>query len=208
MKILKILLLALLLSPLLSKAQAPQNDQVTHSSYTHKKDSLVRGVSFEVFRQSVAIFLDSTQKALLDSSWQLWKAEKWAMLEHFFMVDSLNSGWPPNSGAVSLKIVTLDSGMLVDRYGGYYLADSIFHDYGKFVSFKGVPFPERALPPNTLKSPYRLYRIIKAIANIKMGEIIPWFNEPGLGIQFELPVSIDDLKQGGYIVEINSKPPN
>jgi hypothetical protein len=205
MKTLKILLLALLLSPFLSKAQTLQNDQAT---YTQKKDSPVRGVSFEVFRQSVAIFLDNAQKALLDSSWQLWKAEKWAALEHFFIADSLNSDWPPNSGAVSLKIVTLDSGMLVDRYGGYYLADSVFHDYGKFVSFKGVPFPQRALPPNTLKSPYRLYRIIKAIANIKLGEIIPWFNEPGLGIQFEMPVSIDDLKQGGYIVEVSSKPPN
>jgi len=209
MKTLKILLLALLLLPFLSKAQTPpQNYRATHSSYTNKKDSHVRGVSFEAFRQSVTAFLDSAQKALLDSSWQLWKTEKWAALEHFFITDSLNSGWPPNSGAVSLKIVTLDSGMLVDRYGGYYLADSVFHDQGKFVSFKGVPFPERALPQSTLKSPYRLYRIIKAIANIKMGEIIPWFNEPGLGIQFEMPVSIDDLKQGGYIVEVSRKPPN
>jgi hypothetical protein len=50
--------------------------------------------------------------------------------------------------------------------------------------------------------------VIKAIANIKMGEIIPWFNEPGLGVQFEMPVGIDDLKQGGYIVEVSSIPPN
>ena len=209
MKTVKILLLLFLLSPFLSNGQTLQpNDQAAHSTFSHKKDSLVRGVSFEAFRQSVKVFLDSTKRALLDSSWYLWRVEKWSALEHFFTTDSLNGGWPPNSGAVSLKIVTLDSGVLIDRYGGYYLADSVFHDKGKFVCFKGVPFPKRALPLSTLKSPYRLYRIVKAIANIKRGQVIPWFNEPGLGVQYEMPASIDDLKQGGYIVEVSSKPPN
>lgn len=209
MKTIKVLLFTLLLWPFILSAQtASQNPQASHSAYRHKKDSLVRGVSFEGFRVSVKTFMDSSKKALLDSSWYLWRVEKWAALEHFFTVDSLNGGWPPNSGAASLKMVTLDSGVLIDRYGGYYLADSVFHDKGKFVCRKGVPFPERALPQSTLKSPYRLYRVIKAIANIKRGLIIPWFSEPGLGIQFEMPVSIDDLKQGGYIVEVSSKPPN
>ena len=209
MKTVKILLFAFLFLPFFSKGQTvQQNRHTVNSLYAHKKYSLVRGVSFEAFRASVKDFLDSTKQALLDRSWQLWKTEKWAELEHFFTVDSLNSGWPPNSGAVSLKVVTLDSGLLIDRYGGYYLTDSVFHDKGKFVCFKGVPFPKRALPLSTLKSPYRLYRIIKAIANIKRGQIIPWFNEPGLGIQFEMPLTIDDLKQGGYIVEVSSKPSN
>jgi hypothetical protein len=214
MKTVRIFLFAFLLLPFLPKAQTPQLNGLSNtSSHLQKKDSLVRGVSFEVFKQSVKAFLDSTKKPLLDSSWSLWKAEKWAALEHLFTVDSLNGGWPPNSGALSLKIVTLDSGLLIDRYGGYYVVDSlrhdsVFHDRGKFVCFKGVPFPKRALPQSTLKSPYRLYRIIKVIANIKRGGIIPWFNEPGLGIQFEMPVNIDDLKQGGYIVEVSSKPPN
>jgi len=209
MKTVKILLLAFLFLPFITKAQiAGESSQTANSLYAHKKDSLVRGVSFDAFRASVKDFLDTAKRALLDSSWQLWKAEKWAALEHFFTADSLNGGWPPNSGAASLKVVTLDSGKLIDRYGGYYLADSVFHDKGKFVCFKGVPFPKRALPLSTLKSPYRLYRIVKSIANIKRGLIIPWFNEPGLGVQFEMPVSIDDLKQGGYIVEVSSKPPN
>ncbi len=209
MKTVKILLLAFLFLPLLLKAQtAPQSHETANSLYAHKKDSLVRGVSFEAFRASVKDFLDTAKRTLLDSSWQLWKREKWAVLEHFFTIDSLNGGWPPNSGAASLKVVTLDSGVLIDRYGGFYLADSVFHDKGKFVCFKGVPFAKRALPQSTLKSPYRLYRIIKAITNIKRGLIIPWFDEPGLGTQFEMPVSIDDLKQSGYIVEVSSKPPN
>src|ERR1700727_2234855 len=114
MKTVKILLLLFLLSPFLSNGQTLQpNDQAAHSTFSHKKDSLVRGVSFEAFRQSVKVFLDSTKKALLDSSWYLWRVEKWPALEHFFTTDSLNGGWPPNSGAVSLKIVTLDSGVLI-----------------------------------------------------------------------------------------------
>ena len=207
MKTLKIFVLASLLLPFMAKAQTLQPQK------RHPGDSLVRGVSYKAFQASVTIFLDSTKKPLLDSSWNLWKAEKWPALEHLFTADSLNSGWPPNSGALSLRIVQLDSGILIDRYGGYYVVDSVhhdsvFHDRGKFVCFKGVPFPKRALLQSTLKSPYRLYRIIKAIANIKRGGIIPWFNEPGLGTQYEMPVNIDDLKQGGYIVEISSKPPN
>ncbi|MDR3697478.1 TNT domain-containing protein [Mucilaginibacter sp.] len=207
MKTLKIFVLAALLLPFAAKAQT------IRAQKHHPGDSLVRGVSYKAFQASVTLFLDSAKKPLLDSSWNLWKAEKWAALEHFFTIDSLNGGWPPNSGALSLRIVKLDSGVLIDRYGGYYVVDSIkhdsvFHDRGKFVCFKGVPFPKRALPQSALKSPYRLYRVIKAIADIKRGGIIPWFNEPGLGIQFEMPVNIDALKQGGYIVEVSSKPPN
>jgi len=203
MKTFRLLAFTLLLLPVLVQAQTSQ---------LQKNEFLVRGVSFEVFKQSVKAFSDSTKKRLLDSSWNLWKKEKWAALERLFTADSLNGGWPPNSGAISLKIVQLDSGKLIDRYGGYYVVDSTthdstFHDRGKFVCFKGVPFAKRALPQSTLKSPYRLYRIVKAIANIKQGGIIPWFNEPGLGIQFEMPVNIDDLKSGGYIVEVSSKPP-
>jgi len=209
-----LLLVFVFLLLLLPKAQAQQlNSPSNASSNLQKRDSLVRGVSFEAFKQSVKTFLDSTKKTLLDSSWSLWKAKKWRALEQFFTADSLNGGWPPNSGAISLKIVELDSGKLIDRYGGYYVVDSAhhdstFHDRGKFVCLKGVPFAKRALPLSTLKSPYRLYRVVKAISNIKEGGIIPWFNEPGLGIQFEMPVNIDDLKSGGYIVEVSSKPPN
>jgi hypothetical protein len=214
MKTFRLLAFTFLLLPFLLTAQPPQgNHQSNTSRHRQKKDSVVRGVSFLAFKQSVAAFSDSTKKALLDSSWNLWRAERWAVLEQLFIADNLNGGWPPNSGAISLKIVSLDSGKLIDRYGGYYVVDSVkhdstFHDRGKFVCLKGVPFAKRALPLSALKSPYRLYRIVKTIANIKEGGIIPWFSEPGLGTQFEMPVNIDDLKNGGYIVEVSSKPPN
>ena len=209
MKKVRILLLAVML-PFLLKAQTdqPQKTQkhIAHSLKAHaKNDSLVRGVSFSYFEQSVPGFSDSTKQSLAKAAWKLWKNENWSGLEKFFTTDSLNGGWPPNRGATSLKIVTLNPGMLVDRFGGYYDADSVFQDKGTFVSPAGIPFAQRALPAKTRSSPYRVYKVVKPITNVKKGGIIPWFNEPGLGIQFELPYNINDLKKGGYIAEEKDK---
>lgn len=209
MKTIRILLLAVLL-PFAVNAQTAQS-QKTHkhvapSGRGHQKnDSLVRGVSFSVFVASVADFADSTKKPLAKTAWQLWKNEKWAQLAQFFSTNNLNGGWPPNRGALSLKMITLQAGLLVDRYGGYYDADSVFQDKGTFVSFVGVPFPKRALPDKTLQSPYRVYKIVKPIDSVKRGQIIPWFDKPGLGVQFELPYNINDLEKGGYIAEQKDK---
>ncbi|MDB4919661.1 TNT domain-containing protein [Mucilaginibacter sp.] len=210
MKTVRILLFAVMLLPFLSKAQTEQSQKphkhIAHSLKAHaKSDSLVRGVSFSVFEKSVSDFADTTKKPLAKTAWKLWKNERWSELEQFFSANNLNGGWPPNRGALSLKIVTLQSGLLVDRYGGYYDADSVFQDKGTFVSFIDVPFPKRALPDKTLSSPYRVYKIVKPIVDVKKGQIIPWFNKPGLGIQYELPYNINDLKKGGYLAEEKDK---
>lgn len=207
MKTVRILLLAVML-PFLLKAQT-ELSQKPHKHIAHslnaKNDSLVRGVSFSYFEQSVPDFSDSTKKAFAITAWKLWKQEKWSELEQFFITNNLNGGWPPNRGATSLKIVTLKAGMLVDRYGGYYDADSVFQDKGTFVSPAGIPFAQRALPAKTLSLPYRVYKIVKPITVVKRGGIIPWFNQPGLGTQFELPYNINDLKKGGYLAEEKDK---
>ncbi|MDB5089347.1 MAG: hypothetical protein JWR09_3341 [Mucilaginibacter sp.] len=209
MKTIRILLLAVML-PFLLKAQTEQSQKphkhVAHSLNAHaKNDSLARGVSFSYFEQSVSDFSDTTKKPLAKTAWKLWKNEKWGELEQFFTTNNLNGGWPPNRGATSLKIVTLKAGMLIDRFGGYYDADSVFQDKGTFVSPAGIPFAQRALPAKTLSSPYRVYKIVKPIPDVKKGGIIPWFNQPGLGTQFELPYNINDLKKGGYIAEEKGK---
>jgi hypothetical protein len=204
MKTIRILLLAALLMPFLANAQNQQSKKHHHANGSSKhygNNSLVRGVSYEDFKKSVADFADSTKKLLADTAWGLWKEEKWNALEQFFTANNLNGGWPPNRGAVNLKIVILKVGLEVDRYGGYYDADSVFQDKGTFVSLKSVPFPQRALPDKTLKSPYRVYKIVKPIPNVREGKIIPWFGKPGLGTQDELPYTVNDLKKEGYIEE-------
>ncbi|WP_184542364.1 TNT domain-containing protein [Mucilaginibacter sp. FT3.2] len=210
MKTLRILLWAVMLLPFVANAQTGQAPK-THKHIPgslhahHKGDSLVRGVSFSVFEKSVPDFADTSKKALAIAAWKLWKHEKWTELEQFFTANNLNGGWPPNRGAVSLKIVILHAGVLIDRYGGYFDADSVFQDRGTFVSFVDVPFPQRALPDKTLSSPHRVYKIIKAIVDVKRGQIIPWFGKPGLGVQYELPYNINDLKKGGYLAEQKDK---
>lgn len=205
MKTAKALLIALLFVPLLAAAQQSTTALAPSAAATAPESNtgLVRGVSFDYFRNSVNEFKDSVNAALTDSAWTLWKAEKWPELEQLFNARQLNGGWPPNRGALSLKIVTLRAGLVIDRYGGYYDADSVFQDRGTFVSKKDVPFPERALPDKTLQSPYRVYRIMKKIPDVKEGEIIPWFGKPGLGIQYELPYTINDLVKEGYLKSIN-----
>lgn len=204
MKAIRTLLLAVLLMPFLANAQKQQSKNHHHTNGSlkhHANNALVRGVSYADFKSSVADFADSTKKFLADTAWRLWKEEKWNALEQFFTTNNLNGSWPPNRGAVNLKIVVLQAGLEIDRYGGYYDADSVFQDKGTFVSLKSVPFPQRALPDKTLNSPYRVYKVVKPIPNVREGKIIPWFGKPGLGIQDELPYTINDLKKEGYIAE-------
>ncbi|MGN8071632.1 TNT domain-containing protein [Mucilaginibacter sp. SG564] len=204
MKQIRLLLLAVFLMPFLAQAQVAKKHPAQQAKVP-AKNAKVRGISYDDFVKSVSDFADSTKKPLADTAWMLWKQEKWAKLEQFFTANSLNGGWPPNRGAVDLKVITLPAGILIDRYGGYFDADSVFQDRGTFVSRTGVPFPKRALPDKTLNSPYRVYKIIKPIPNVRRGVIIPWFGKPGLGVQFETPYIINDLKKEGYIKEQKTK---
>ncbi|PZF74615.1 TNT domain-containing protein [Taibaiella soli] len=203
MKNIKSLLLTALFFPLLANAQKThtKNDHSHTHEKKQQKDQTIRGVSFDYFKASVSDFTDSTKMPLADSAWTMWKTERWPDLESFFTRNNLNGGWPPNRGAVNMKITTLSAGVLVDRYGGYYDADSVFQDKGTFVSKTDVPFPQRALPEKTLSSPHRVYKIVKPIPNVKEGQIIPWFSQPGLGTQYELPYTVNDLKKEGYLQE-------
>ncbi|MEO3404376.1 TNT domain-containing protein [Mucilaginibacter sp. CAU 1740] len=199
MKTLKLLLLAVLL-PFIATAQTKSVKAGPHAAKKHHL--IIRGITYADFKASVSDFADTAaKKEYADSAWRLWKTEKWTQLEQLFNEKQLNGGWPPNRGAVNLIIVTLRKGFLIDRYGGYTDASGAFQDKGTFVSAKGVPFPQRALPDNTLTKPYKIYKILKPIPNTREGKIIPWFGKPGLGIQYEVPYPINDLKQQGYIEE-------
>ena len=79
--------------------------------------------------------------------------------------------------------VTLNPGERFDRYGS---------DYGSFASPEGTPYSQRALAPGTDLKPYSVFEVIKPI-KVKFGEIAPWFDEIGGGIQYVLPDIIDEL---------------
>nr|WP_230947547.1 TNT domain-containing protein [Burkholderia territorii] len=99
--------------------------------------------------------------------------------------------WPPNNGSLGPeKIVTLQPGTKVDRYG---------YEGGTYVSPAGTPYGARALPPGSNEKPYNVYEVAKPIENVAEGRIAPWFGELGLGTQYKLPKSVGDLVASGHL---------
>ena len=104
-------------------------------------------------------------------------------------------GWPDNFGFVKGKdkIGSLDVGHKVDRFG---------HPGGNFVADAGTPFTQRSLPSSSIKKEYHQYEVIKSIDNVRSGPAEPWFGQEGLGIQHQLPESIQYYIDHGFIKEI------
>ena len=102
----------------------------------------------------------------------------------------------PNGGRVSGTIKfdnTLTKGTVIDRYGS---------KYGSYTSPVGTPFEQRALPYENNTWAYHKYKIIKDINGVTISEIASAFKQPGGGIQFELPASVDELIKEGFLKEI------
>ena len=104
--------------------------------------------------------------------------------------------WAPNGGRVPSTIVegqTLDTGTVIDRYG---------NPYGKYTSPVGVPYEQRALPYFENPDAYHKYEVLKPINNVTMSQIAEAFEQPGGGIQYELPSSVAQLVKDGFLREI------
>lgn len=84
-------------------------------------------------------------------------------------------------------------GEVVDRYG---------FGGGKFVSPAGTSVEARALRPGTENLPFNTYRVVKPI-EVNSGGVAPWFGQPGLGTQHELPVSVNTFLKRGYLEPLN-----
>ena len=103
-------------------------------------------------------------------------------------------GWPGNRGFNDNpnKFYLLPA-TIIDRFG---------HPGGTFVSPQGVKFSHRALPQSYQNGkPYHVYKVLKPI-QVDVGLAAPWFNQKGMGIQYELPSSVSDLIKIGSLVEI------
>ncbi|WP_318656846.1 DUF637 domain-containing protein, partial [Pseudomonas capsici] len=102
--------------------------------------------------------------------------------------------WPPNSGGYSPVLnVTLDVGMQVDRFG---------YPGGNYISPLGASFGERALPSSyEATKPYFQYEVIQPIPGVTQAKVLPWFGQPGMGTQFQLPNSIQWYLDNGFLNE-------
>ena len=104
--------------------------------------------------------------------------------------------WAPNGGRVPGTIKKgqrLSVGTIIDRYG---------NQYGKYTSPVGIPYEQRALPYVENPNAYHQYEVLEPIDNVTVSEIAEAFEQPGGGIQYELPASIKQLIKDGYIKEV------
>ena len=101
--------------------------------------------------------------------------------------------WPENNGFADIPMdEVLQPGARIDRYGS---------DYGSFTSPEGTPYEMRAVAPRTDQRPYSVFEVVEPI-NVKSGSIASWFDEPGGGIQYLLPDTVDELLDVGILRRI------
>jgi RHS repeat-associated protein len=109
--------------------------------------------------------------------------------------------WPTNNGFAGQLgphgnpgVTVLRPGTLVDRFG--------FDTGGLFVAPNGTPIGQRALAPGTTGKPYSVFEVTNRLV-VQHGPAEPWFGQPGLGTQYYLPASVEDLLNAGYLRRVN-----
>lgn len=101
--------------------------------------------------------------------------------------------WPANDGFRGEAVkMTLQPGTRIDRYGS---------EYGTFVCPEGVPYEMRSLAPGSETKPYNVYEVKKTV-EVLSGEIAPWFDQPGGGIQYMFDKSIRELIEAGILIKV------
>ena len=57
----------------------------------------------------------------------------------------------------------------------------------------GTPYGARALDYGASSKPYHVYEVLQPLT-VRAGPATPWFGQPGMGTQYELPASVDALR--------------
>lgn len=71
-------------------------------------------------------------------------------------------------------------------------------DKGVYASPIGTPFEMRSLPYGTSETQRFMFEVIQPYP-MEKSFIAPAFSQPGLGIQYRMPIPINYLEQLGYI---------
>jgi hypothetical protein len=121
---------------------------------------------------------------------------------------TIQTYWPPNGGFLGTPVPqTLGAGYQFSRYGGFFNDAGTFQDFGSFVAPAHVPYGMRALPPGSNLRPLTTYEVVRPIPGVPSGRAAPAFGEIGLGTQHQLPLTIQDYLDQGYIKIINQTVP-
>ena len=106
-------------------------------------------------------------------------------------------GEPPLTLFRGKRVIELQSGMEVDRFG---------QPDGNLTYAGGTPFPLRSLVPEWISRPYHVYRLQQSVQALA-GVAVPWFGQPGGGTAYLLPKSIDELLADGTLIEVRHGTP-
>jgi hypothetical protein len=104
-------------------------------------------------------------------------------------------GEPPLTLFRGKRVIELEPGMEIDRYGD---------GDGNLVYAAGTPFSERSLVPDWIDRPYHVYRVRQPVQALT-GAAIPWFDQPGGGTAFLLPDAVSELVAHGHLVEVSDR---
>lgn len=99
--------------------------------------------------------------------------------------------WPANDGFLGgfEKDTTLQPGTRIDRYGS---------NRGTYASPEGTPFNERGLPGSRSGDPYSAFTV-KQPLTVRGGIAAPWKDSIGGGVQYRLPMSVQQLIAQGFL---------
>ena len=86
------------------------------------------------------------------------------------------------------------------------MIDRLGSDKGKFAALDGTPFEQRALPPSSVNHPtYVRYEVLMRLpGDVLEGRAHPWFEQPGGGLQYYFPKSMEWYVNNGYIRELGT----
>ncbi|KAG6055628.1 hypothetical protein E4U17_002836 [Claviceps sp. LM77 group G4] len=124
--------------------------------------------------------------------------EKWTRKDGRFIYP-IEDGFQLDSHKHAIKqTAVLCPGTLIDRFGG---------EQGSFLAPAGMRYEARSIPPLNLvaeKGPnsapfnYHVYMVLKPM-HVTAGCITPWFEQPGLGIQYLINGSVTAAIQEGFL---------
>ncbi|KAG6009214.1 hypothetical protein E4U21_003067 [Claviceps maximensis] len=95
-------------------------------------------------------------------------------------------------------------GKLIDRFGS---------EGGSFLAPAGMRYETRSIPPQNLATRkdsnstpfnYHVYMVLKALP-VTAGCVAPWFEQPGLGIQYLINGSVADAIRNGVLGEVEPR---
>ncbi|WP_017933767.1 TNT domain-containing protein [Nocardioides sp. Iso805N] len=96
-----------------------------------------------------------------------------------------------SDGEPMLEPNALSPGDTIDRFG---------EPRGRYASPDATPYDQRAIPPDSASQPYHQYRVEKPLpSDVTQGEIAPWFEQPGGGVQYKFDKPIQWYVDHGYL---------